>query len=200
MAARSGFNPTSTKRKTATGRYAAALLESSPMVRRFASRLVDASAGLPILDVACGSGRNAMLLLRLGCTVICVDKDLAGLQARRARLRRTLFSKASGQLVLQRLDLVKDPWPFGPCTVGGILNIHYFAPALFPLFASSLSPGGYLLLETFPGCGENYLDLPKAGEVRKALVNAFDLEVYKEGKAGPHGYDAVTVQTLARRR
>jgi hypothetical protein len=111
-----------------------------------------------------------------------------------------LFSKASGQLVLQRLDLVKDPWPFGPCTVGGILNIHYFAPALFPLFASSLSPGGYLLLETFPGCGENYLDLPKAGEVRTALVNAFDLEVYKEDKVGPPAYNAVTVQTLARRR
>ena len=170
------------------------------MVRRFASRLVDAAGDLPILDVACGSGRHAVLLLQLGCTVICVDKDLTALQARRARLSRTLFSKVPGQLVLQSLDLVKDPWPFGPSTVGGILNIHFLAPALFPYFARSLSPGGYLLLETFPKCGRNYLDLPKAGEVRAALENAFDLEVYKEGKVGPHGYDAVTVQTLARRR
>ena len=170
------------------------------MVRRFASRLVDAAAGLPILDVACGSGRHAMLLLRLGCTVICVDKELAALQTRLVRLSRTLFSKVSGNLVLQRLDLIKDPWPFGPRTVGGILNVHFFTPRLFPFFARSLSPGGYLLFETVPGCGGNYLELPKAGEVRNALGKAFDFEFYKEGRVGPRAYDAVTVQTLARRR
>ena len=154
------------------------------MVRRFASRLVDAAAGLPILDVACGSGRHAMLLLRLGCTVICVDKELAALQTRLVRLSRTLFSKVSGTLVLQRLDLIKDPWPFGPRTVGGILNVHFFTPRLFPFFARSLSPGGYLLFETVPGCGGNYLELPKAGEVRTALGKAFDVEFYKEGQVG----------------
>jgi SAM-dependent methyltransferase len=170
------------------------------MVRRFASRLVDAAGDLPILDVACGSGRHAVLLLRLGCTVICVDRDLAALEARQVRLSRTLFSRVSGQLVLQRLDLIRDPWPFGPRTVGGILNIHFFAPKLFPFFARSLSPGGYLLFETVPGCGGNYLELPKAGEVRNALGKAFDFEFYKEGRVGPRAYDAVTVQTLARRR
>ena len=78
MRTRSGFNETLMKRKTATGRRTAALSESSALVRRFASRLVDAAAGLPILDVACGSGRHALLLLQLGCSiVICVDKDLA---------------------------------------------------------------------------------------------------------------------------
>ena len=116
------------------------------------------------------------------------------------RLSRTLLSKVPGQLVLQRLDLMKDPWPFGSGTVGGILNIHFFAPTLFPFFARSLSPGGYLLFETVPGCGGNYLELPKAGEVRTALGKAFDIEFYKEGQVGPHAYNAVTVQTLARRR
>jgi hypothetical protein len=84
--------------------------------------------------------------------------------------------------------------------VGGIINVHFLLPALFPFCESSLSPGGYLLLETVPGCGGNYLELPKAGGIRSALGKAFDFEFYKEGKVGPRGYDAVTVQLLARRR
>lgn len=175
-------------------------LEASPLVRKFASTIADAAAGLPILDVACGSGRNALLLSQLGCTVICVDRDLSGLATQRLRLRRTAAMRVSERLMLQRLDLVQDPWPFGPCAVGGIVNVHFFLPALFPSFVSSLSPGGYLLFETAPGCGGNYLELPKAGDVKTALGKAFDLEFYQEGKVGPHDYDAVTVRVLARRR
>lgn len=56
-------------------------LEPSPLVRRFAAKIVDAAAGKPVLDVACGSGRNALALSQLGCAVICVDRDLTTLQA-----------------------------------------------------------------------------------------------------------------------
>jgi len=174
-------------------------LEPSPFVRRFASKIADAAAGKPIVDVACGSGRNALWLARLGCAVICVDKDLTRLQNQRQPLRRIALGRASARLSVQQLDLVKDPWPFGPCAVGGIVNVHFLLPALFPFFEGSLSPGAYLLLETVPGCGGNYLELPKAGEIRSALRKAFDFEFYKEAKVGPRGYDAVTVQLLARR-
>jgi len=98
------------------------------------------------------------------------------------------------------MDLVKDPWPFGVCTLGGIICIHFLLPTLFPFFENSLSPGGYLLLGTVPACGGNYLQLPKEGELRTTLSKAFNLEFYKEGKVGPRGYDAVTVQLLAKRR
>lgn len=175
-------------------------LRPSPLVRQFASKIADAAAGKPVVDVACGSGRNAILLSQLGCAVICVDKDLSRLQTQQRRLCRTPLGRALAQLTLHRVDLVKDPWPFGVCTLGGIINVHFLLPTLFPFFESSLSFGSYLLLETFPGCGGNYLDLPKAGGIRFALQKAFDFEVYKEGKVGPCGYDAVTVQLLARRR
>jgi len=46
----------------------------------------------------------------------------------------------------------------------------------------------------------SYLELPKAGDVRTALQRAFDIEFYKERKAVPGNYDAVTVQLVARRR
>ena len=97
------------------------------------------------------------------------------------------------------MDLVHDPWPFGVGIVGAIINVHFVLPALFPLFESSLLPGGYLLIETVPAHGGNYLELPRAGDLRVAFQSAFDLEFYKERKAGPGNYDAVTVKLLARR-
>jgi SAM-dependent methyltransferase len=186
------------KRKTEDD-SADALLEASTLMRRFASRLADATAGLPILDVACGSGRNAILLSHLGCSVICVDKDLTRL-TQRLRLSGNSLSKASEHLVLRQVDLIKETWPFGHSSVGGIVNVHFFVPALLPSFEKSLSSGGYLLLETAPGCGGNYVELPKAGEVRASLGSAFDFDFYQEGKAGPREFGAVTVQLLARRR
>ena len=83
---------------------------------------------------------------------------------------------------------------------GGIINVHFFLPTLLSVFARSLLPGAYLLIETIPGCGGNYLSLPSAGEVRKQLAGKFELPVYKESKVGPESIDAVTVKVLAKRK
>jgi hypothetical protein len=175
-------------------------LKPSPFVRKFASQIVYASSGKPLLDIACGSGRNAFVFSNLGCSVICVDKDLARLRAQQLRLAGTALSHASGKLSVYQMDLFKDPWPFGVSRAGGIVNVHFLLPSLFPFFESSISPGGYLLLETVPGCGGNYLQLPKAGELRSAFERSFDIEFYRERKVGPSNVDAVTVQLLGRRR
>lgn len=171
-------------------------LEASPLVRKFASKIASASKGFPILDVACGSGRNARLLAGLGCTVICIDNDLS-------RLKVESVSRASrspsSQLVPYHLDLVKDVWPFEAASVGGIINVHFLLPELLPYFAKSLIPQGYLLLESVPGCGGNYVQLPAAGRIRIILGEGFDFEFYKESKVGPPGVDAVTVKVVARR-
>jgi SAM-dependent methyltransferase len=180
------------KHKT-LGKNHTSIFGVSPLVRRFASRIAVAASGDPILDVACGSGRNAALLLELGCRVVCIDKDQTGLQNQLSRL------PCSGAVTLQHLDLARDPWPFGAESVGGIINVHFLRPALFPCFERSLRKGGYLLLESVPGCGKNYLELPSAGEVQSALGRAFDFEFYKERKVGPHDSDAVTVKAVARR-
>lgn len=112
----------------------------SALLRKFASRMINAARGKPILDVACGSGRNAIFLTQLGCTVICIDKDLTELR------KHETYRKGSpslGRLELHRLDLVREPWPFAEGTAGGIVNVHYFVPSLFPYFEMSLTPGGY---------------------------------------------------------
>jgi SAM-dependent methyltransferase len=175
-------------------------LRPSALVRRFASQIVCASSGKPILDIACGAGRNAFVFSSLGCSVICVDKDLAGIRAQQLRLSHTSLSHASAKLSLYQMDLFNDPWPFGVSMAGGLVNVHFLLSSLFPSFERSIFPGGYLLLETVPGCGGNYLQLPKAGELRAAFERSFDLEFYKERKVGPASFDAVTVQLLGRRK
>lgn len=58
-------------------------------------------------------------------------------------------------------------------------------PALFREFQSSLSPGGYLLIETVPAHGGNFIELPNEGELRHVFAETFQFEFFKEKKAGP---------------
>lgn len=181
-------------KRTVQDSSSAGVKEACPLVRRFGTKVAEAASGKPILDVACGSGRNAILLQQLGCTVVCMDINLSRLDM------ESTSPIASGSLRPHQIDLVKDPWPFSPRSIGGIINIHFTLPTLFPQFESSLIPHGYLLLETVPGVGGNYLELPKEGDLKTALGEAFDFEFYKERHVGPPEHNAVTVKLLARRR
>ena len=177
--------------KPAESTAEALFLHACPLIRKFCTKVAEAAMGKPILDIACGSGRNALPLVAQGVTVICADNDLT-------RLRSP--NGMAGQLIPRQLDLVADAWPFAKSSIGGIVNVHFLLIRLFPHFESSLSPGGYLLLETVPGYGGNYLQLPKAGELRSLVKEAFELEFYKERKVGPQKCEAVAVQLLARRK
>lgn len=172
-------------------------LSACPLVKRFAPKIASATSGLSVLDVACGSGRNAFPFVRLGCTVICVDKDLSVLEKTRELLPSC---EGPGQIVPHRVDLACHEWPFGDASVGAIINVHFFFPPLFPQFARSLISGAYLLFETAPGCGGNYLQLPREGEIRSYCKNDFDFEVLKEKRVRPSEFGAVTVKLLARRK
>lgn len=170
---------------------------ASPFVRRFASTIASAANGTPILDVACGSGRNAMIFAEMGCEVICVDIDLS-------RIKNELSgngfaARLSSSLQLRTVDLIKDPWPFEERAFGGIINVDFLLPDLLPHFQYSLTSGGYILFETISGRGGNYLQLPASGEIKSALKDRFHLELYQERKVGPRESDAVTVKFLGRR-
>jgi SAM-dependent methyltransferase len=168
---------------------------ASPFVRRFAHRIVSNASG-PILDVACGSGRNAFLLASLGATVVGVDRDLSAFDDLRSRLP---VSGYPGTVKATRVDLDVDEWSFGRSSLGGVIKVHYFLPKLFPRFCFSIAPGGYVLFESVGGQGGNYLQLPRAGDVARMLSGCFEVEHYHERAVGPRGQDAVAVRVLARR-
>lgn len=58
--------------------------------------------------------------------------------------------------------------------------------------------GGHLFIETFGGHGENYLELPKADEIRQAL-KGYELIFYSERSVGPASQNAVVVRAFAQK-
>jgi hypothetical protein len=64
---------------------------------------------------------------------------------------------------------------------------------------SVLSYGGYLLFETMGGQGGNYLQLPRAGQMRTLLEPGFKMLFYREKRVGPPEANAVSVRLLARK-
>lgn len=109
-------------------------------------------------------------------------------------------AEISKRLTLIEMDLQADPWPFGERTIGGIVLVDFLDRSLFQLFERSLVTGSYILIETISNRGGNYLELPRAGELRKAFERSLDFCVYHEREAGPSGVNAVTVRMLGKRR
>jgi SAM-dependent methyltransferase len=165
----------------------------SALVARYAPMIVKNAAGSSILDAASGSGRNALALVQLGAKVICADIDIAPIQN---------LPPAGNVPQPQscRIDFAVDPWPFEVHSLGGVVNVHYLNPKLFSFFTSSIRKGGILLIETVPGCGGNYLELPKPGYIRSAFEHDFDLLFYQERNVGPRDSDAVVVKMVGKRR
>jgi SAM-dependent methyltransferase len=159
----------------------------------------------PLLDAGCGYGRNAVALASHGLSVVCADEKLERLNAL-ARLAPTYLAALKqpscevGRLHPVLADLGPSRWPFRENCFAGIICVHFLDVELFEAFRSSLVAGGCLYIETFDGHGGNYLDLPKAGQLRDLLSKDFDLPFYREKKVGPAGYDAVTVRLFARKR
>jgi len=159
----------------------------------------------PLLDAGCGYGRNAAALAARGLSVVCADQKLERLNElvrlapkQVADLREP--DCGAGQLYPVLADLDPSRWPFPENCFSGIICVHFLNVALFGAFSASLVSEGCLYIETFGGQGGNYLDLPKAGQLRDLLSKDFHLPFYREKKVGPAGYDAVTVKLLARKR
>ena len=169
-------------------------LKPSAYVRRFAQRIADSARDFPIADIGCGSGRNALALVQVGCPVICIDRDLS-------RLRKEEFgSAAEKSLRLLLMDVHKDPWPFSAGTLGGIVIVDFLPWLLFPHLTESLVPNGCLLLETVSGRGGNFRELPQALQLETAFRANLVVEDYREKHVGPRTSGAVTVKMLGRRK
>jgi tellurite methyltransferase len=97
--------------------------------------------GRRALDLACGDGRNAGYLARLGFVVDALDISDVAIDALRAAV-------AERQVAVRalRVNLETDPLPDEPYDV--IVQVNYLQRTLFATLAAGLAPGGLLLIET----------------------------------------------------
>ncbi len=116
-----------------------------------AAFLVDHVGLLPTgtaLDVAAGSGRNALYLAAQGLTVHAIDRDEESLTA----LEATAKQRNLANLLTRRVDLEADPQrppDFPNQAYNVIVVFFYLYRPLFPTIVQALAPGGVLMYETF---------------------------------------------------
>lgn len=99
------------------------------------------------LDVACGTGRNSLLLARMGWRVTAVDRDEAALET----LGRRATHHGVGVRTIAR-DLEAGEGLAGLIPAGGfdlVVVINYLHRPLLPELRGAVRPGGVILYETY---------------------------------------------------
>ena len=116
-------------------------LAPSPWVTRWATLIRPGGA---VLDIACGAGRHARWLARLGFDVSAVDRDAS------------LFRDPPAEIELLEADLEGGPWPYAGAAFDAIVVTHYLHRPLIATLVDSLAPGGVLIYETFARGNERF--------------------------------------------
>ena len=121
--------------------HAHADLEPSAWVTRWATLI---RPGGEVLDLACGAGRHARWLAKLGFEVSAVDRDTA------------LFADPPPGVALLEADVEGGPWPYPGQAFDGIVVTNYLHRPLLPILVAALVPGGVLVYETFARGNERF--------------------------------------------
>jgi SAM-dependent methyltransferase len=153
------------------------------------------------LDVACGSGRNAVYLANAGFDVSAVDISQVALNIGAARLAGM---EAAGQVTWIQQDLDQPDLPAGPFQL--IIMLRYVNTPLISELIDRLAPGGYLLIEEHLQTDEPTAG-PRSSRFRVApgelSANTTSCEVvhYHEGiSKDPDGQDVALAQFVGLRR
>jgi SAM-dependent methyltransferase len=149
-------------------------LEPSAWVRRFAGTIAPAGH---VLDYACGSGRHARWLARVGFDVEAVDRDPEAL----GRLA------GEGRVSTRLADLEDGPWPYAEATFDAVVVTNYLFRPRFDAMLACLRPGGVLIYETFMlgheryGRPSNPAFLLRPGELLQRLAENFTIVAFEQG-------------------
>lgn len=126
-------------------------MNASPHLEAQRARLLEAAARGPVLDLACGRGRNARAAAAWGARVVGIDRSAEHL----VELQRV--ARAEGlPLDGVRADLEAAAGiPARPGSCGAILVFRFLWRPLAPAIMEALAPGGLLLYETFTSYQRN---------------------------------------------
>ena len=127
-----------------------------------------------MLDVACGSGRHAAWLAKMGFEVDAVDRDPA------------LFPAPPAGVRLLAADLEAGPWPYPNRRFDAVIVANYLHRPLLPVIVGALEPGGVLVYETFAqgnerfGKPSNPAFLLRPGELLEAVRGRLRVVAYED--------------------
>lgn len=145
-------------------------MSSAELPSEWVRRWADLVATGPVLDVASGAGRHAVLFAERGLEVFAVDREaqmIPGVQ----------FVKA---------DIEGGPWPFAGKRFAAIIVTNYLHRPLFTVLEEALAENGVLLYETFMvgnerfGRPSNPAFLLKPGELLQAF-GGLDAIAFEQG-------------------
>jgi len=153
---------------------------------------------LPVLDLACGNGRNGLVLAPLGILVEFADKSSESLTVVRRRLAKGNLPGKVWQVDLEQ----HEDRVFSGKHYSAILGFCYLHRPLFPGLKEALMPGGLVIYETFTdeqqrfGRPDNPDFLLRPGEL-KTLFENWEIVHYFEGTL--ENPDRAIAQIIARK-
>ena len=141
------------------------------------------SANDPILDLACGSGRNGVYLVRKGLSVLFAD--------RRQEVLDDIARKLQGNELATywAVDLERPGCnPLAGYSFASILVFRYLYRPLMPAIKDSVLPGGLVVYETFT------TDQPRFGHPANPdfLLRPGELEDSFSGWIILHSFEGIT--------
>ena len=107
--------------------------------------LTGSDCSLPVLDLACGSGRNGLLLARQGIPVVFADRSVADLDDIKRRLTENGWPGRTWQVDLEQ----PGSEPLAGLQFSAIITFRYLHRPLFPALLKAIIPGGLAVYETF---------------------------------------------------
>ena len=104
----------------------------------------------PVLDLACGTGRNGLYLLQENIPVVFADRAPTALQQVQSSLESPACRDCRKLASLWQVDLeLAQDSPLAANAYGAILVFRYLHRPLLPAIRNAISPGGLLVYETF---------------------------------------------------
>lgn len=124
----------------------------SPLLSAHLDAIRVASTLGPILDLACGGGRNGLFLARMGVPVIFADRSREALDGVDRELRAQSLPGETWHVDFE--TEMSDP--LAGRTFGAVLVFRYLHRPLMPHLRASIVPGGLVVYETFTVCNLPY--------------------------------------------
>jgi tellurite methyltransferase len=119
--------------------------EPAALLREYSYLFIQDPPPGPVLDLACGNGRNGIYLTTRGVPVVLCDISEEALSRARKLAREQGVTPGFRVLDLE----IGGPAPLEEDTYGGMIVFRYLHRPLIPAIKASIGSGGILIYETF---------------------------------------------------